>query len=229
MEFSIDGEPTGDSIELDENGQVEVGLVADVPAGNYTVRVNYVDDTADIADFGPSSASFVLRVSEPATPVVTPTRAVVSKSALIRFGSLLAKSLHRRGSAGLRGRTPVFAAAVTGTLLTKIYARPPSSARASRVRRVLVAAAQHTFTSASSRPLRLHLTRKGKRLIRHAKRLNLEIRTRFVPTSGSAVSAVQRAKVTRRRSTPARPARLRDRGGSASGGRVLLTWNHRGA
>ena len=51
VQFSIDGAPIGPALELDQNGQVEVGLVAAVRAGSYSVRVDYVDDTAEIADF----------------------------------------------------------------------------------------------------------------------------------------------------------------------------------
>src|SRR5262249_44863566 len=56
VQVSIDGAPVGPALELDENGQVAVELEADVPAGDYTVRADYLDDTAQIADFRPSSA-----------------------------------------------------------------------------------------------------------------------------------------------------------------------------
>ena len=237
VRLSIDGTPIGPALDLDENGQAHVGLEADVPAGNYTLRVDYVDDTAAIADFRPSSASFVQRVTEPATtptpmpttppppPVVEPSPSVVHKNDLARFGALIAKGLRERGFAALRGRTPVFAAAASGTLSTQIYARRQSStARAKQIHRTLIASARHAFASPSSSRLRLLLTAKGKRLIRQAKRLDIEIRTRFVPTSGATVSAVQRVSATRRGSTRARRTGPSHRGGSASRDRVVLRW-----
>ncbi len=235
VRFRIDGRPIGPVLDLDENGQAEVSLEADVPAGDYTVRVDYVDDTAEIADFRPSSASFVQRVTEPPAPppappppvpVVQPSAAAVHKNDLARFGALIAKGLRKRGFAALRGRTPVFAAAVSGTLSTQIYVRRQrASARASQIRRTLIAGARHTFASPRSSRLQLRLTGTGKRLIRGAKRLDIELRTRFVPTSGSAVTAVQRVRVSRRGSTRARPTGPSYRGGSARGGRVVLRWS----
>ena len=229
VQFSIDGDAHRPRLDLDENGQADVGLVANVPAGSYTVRVDYVDDTAEIADFRPSSASFVQRVTDRRRrrPPRRPSSSHRRRRAQGRSRPL--RSADREGAAK-RGVSPPCAA-------VRRSSRPPSPARCrrrstrgadppprepSRVRRTLIAAGRHTFASPGSSRLRLRLTGKGKRLIRHAKRLDVEIRTRFVPTSGSAVSAVKRVRVTRRGRTRARPARVRDRGGSAPGGRVVL-------
>ena len=53
IQFSVDGAPIGPVLELDEDGQVGISLVPDVPPGDYRVRVDYVDDTAEIARLPP--------------------------------------------------------------------------------------------------------------------------------------------------------------------------------
>ena len=79
IQFSIDGEPIGPRLPLDEDGEVAVRLVADVPAGDYAVRADYVDDTAAIPDFEASSAAYVQRVASVAltNPPPTPPALVV--------------------------------------------------------------------------------------------------------------------------------------------------------
>ena len=138
----------------------------------------------------------------------------MSKGDLARFATLIANALRTRGFAALRKRTSLFAAATTGTLTAQIHAR-------SGGRRTLIATARHNFTSPGSSRLQLRLTRKGKRLLRRAKRLDVEIRTRFAPATGAAVSASRRQKVTRRGQAAARATR-RSISNSGSGGPVVL-------
>ena len=57
VQFVIDGELIGEPFELDENGRSFLGLIADVPPADYLVTAHYVDDTAAIADFLPSTGS----------------------------------------------------------------------------------------------------------------------------------------------------------------------------
>jgi hypothetical protein len=200
VQFSVDGAPIGPRLELDDGGQVAVVLDANVSAGAYRVRVDYLDDTAPIADFAPSSASVVETVTVPASgaPVITTPRPStprkVTKRDLTKFAARLARTLRRRGLVSLRRPGPAFTASGPGTLSQRLYAL-------SAGRRRLLASGRHTFTAPGSRRLRLRLTATGKRLIRRGRAVRTEIRTTFAPTSGRSIVVTRRLKVAKGKPT----------------------------
>ena len=139
------------------------------------------------------------------------------------FAALVANALRSRGFAVLRGLIAALRGRGAWHAVGADHRAIPVFVRASfAVRRTVIATGRHAFSSPGSSQLRLRLTRAGKRLIRKASRLNVEIRIRFVPRSGSALSVVRRMKVTRRGDKRAHAGR--DRARSASAGRVLLRW-----
>jgi WD40 repeat protein len=194
VQFSIDGAPIGPRLALDEDGLLDVSLLANVPAGDYRVGAEYMDDTAPIADFQPSQASAVQRVAL-VTPTSTPTPTVpatprhaartVTVQDLHRFAARLSKSLRSRGPAVLRSPTPAFAAAAAGTLVLEVRTVDRTHTR--------VAAGRKTFKTAAAKRLTLKLTAAGRRLIRQRRRTRLELRTSFTPVSGTPVTDTTRA------------------------------------
>lgn len=213
VQFSIDGGAVGPRLSLDRNGQVALRLTVGVAAGDYQVGADYRDDTAVIADFLPSSGVLAQRVNSPGTPQQATTiqaivPAVVHPKDVAGFGKLLAQALRTSGFARLSAKGALFAAAAPGTLSQSVYFRPQgSSALRMAARRILVAAGRHTFTRPGSSRLSLRLTSAGKRLIRRAKQLRLEITTSFVPAAGATVSNTTGVTVNRRAHNQARTAR----------------------
>jgi hypothetical protein len=74
-------------------------------------------------------------------------------------------------------------------------------------RSLLLASGKHAFAAAGEGTLRLRLTKTGRRAIRRAHAIKLQIVTRFAPTQGAPVIAVKRLTVKVRRAG-ARPARV---------------------
>ena len=233
VQFSVDGAPVGSPIGLDDNGQVAVGLLANVPAGDYHVSASYYDDTASIADFAPSIASVVERVTESATTPPGPAQtqasatsqpkvaATVTKKDLVAFAKLLEEALRRRGFAALKGAGPLFIAAQPGTLSQRIYASASTgSVRGAGARQTLISAGQHSFRSSGSGRLQLRLTAAGKRAIRRASRLKVDVITRYVPDAGRNVSVTSHLRVRKRaearaaatRAAPVPPGNAKIRG-----------------
>jgi hypothetical protein len=82
----------------------------------------------------------------------------------------------------------------TGTLAVKWYLLPTGAklaklAKKSAARTTLVAAGQARFTAAGRLLVGVSLTASGKQLLRHARKLHLEIKGTFTPKGESAVSA----------------------------------------
>jgi hypothetical protein len=74
VQFYSNGVPVLDPIELDQNG--DAGIIGKQAAGTYAIRADYVDDTADIPDFKPSSGTLSEQVG--ATPVTTATTPITT-------------------------------------------------------------------------------------------------------------------------------------------------------
>jgi hypothetical protein len=235
VQFSVDGAPVGSPIGLDDNGQVGVGLLANVAAGDYRVSASYYDDTAAIADFAPSTASVLERVTESATtaPGATQTQvsatnrpvveATVTKKDLVAFAKLLEQALRRRGFAALKGTGRLFRAAQPGMLSQRIYASvPTASVRGSGARRTLISAGQHFFPSIGSGRLQLRLTAAGKRAIRRASRLKIDVITRYAPAAGRSVSTTSHLRVKKRAAARGAATRAAHAPGHANSRGLLL-------
>jgi Tol biopolymer transport system component len=235
VQFSVDGAPVGSPIGLDDNGQVGVGLLANVAAGEYRVSASYYDDTAAIADFAPSTTWVLERVTESATTPPGPTqtqasatnqptvKAAVTKKDLVAFAKLIEQALRRRGFAALTGTGPLFTAAQPGTLSQRIYASVPTgSVRGSAARRTLISAGQHSFPSLGSGRLQLRLTAAGKRAIRRASRLKVDVITRYAPAAGKSVSTTSNLRVKKRAATRAAATRAAHAPGHANSRGLLL-------
>src|SRR5262249_41579551 len=156
---------------------------ADVAPGSYRVTAAYEDDTADIPDFVPSSATVTQQVAttpppavtptQPATPARTPapdatpagTPPAVSRSDLSKFTGVLAHRLRLHGLAALRGRGTRFIAAAPGKLREQVLNG-----------RTLLAAGQHAFSVAATARIPLRLTAAGKRALRSPRARRVEIR-----------------------------------------------------
>jgi hypothetical protein len=215
VQFLIDGNLLGSETELDPNGQLTVGLVANVPPRDYLLTVLYADHTAVVADFLPSSASVLLHVTAPppqtpSTQTPTPTApeqpavTVVRKQALMALGGSLIRRLKARGFAALTSSLS-YTAPGPGTLTEAIYAQVGrASASSARAKQVLIASGRRVFAAAGKGTLRGRLTSAGRRMTKRAKQLKLRIVTSFRPVIGTAVSASQRATI-RRRSRNAKP------------------------
>ena len=235
VQFSVDGAPVGSPIGLDDNGQVAVGLLANVAAGDYRVSARYDDDTAAIPDFASSTASVLERVTESATTPPGPTQtqasatnepaveATVTKKDLAAFAKLLERALRRRGFAALKGNGPLFSAAQPGTLSQRIYASvPTASVRGAGARRTLISAGQHSFPSIGSGRLHLRLTAAGKRAIRRASRLTVDVITRYAPAAGKSVSTTSHLRVKERAATRAAATRAAHAPGHANNRELLM-------
>jgi hypothetical protein len=210
--FQIDGEFLGPPIEIDENGELDVGVIADVPAGNYLVQATYADLASPLFNFYEASGSYVQTVGAATSPPLAsppgsqgtqppaPAPAVrVNRQQLTTLGSALTRALRARGFKALTSPL-TFAAPEPGTLTQRIYAsRPRSSARSTaRPKALLIASARRIFHSAGEGTLRSRLTAAGRRKTKRAKQLTLRIVTRFATMVGAPVSSTQRVTVQRR-------------------------------
>jgi Tol biopolymer transport system component len=196
MQFSIGGQPIGPRLPLDEDGEVAVRLIADVPAGDYDVRADYVDDTAAIPDFEASSAAYVQRVAAAVTSPPPPTSPgvvvlAVRKADLAAFAKRFGRALRKGGFAGLRSPGTLFSAVAAGTLTVRLEVTKGK-------KRTLIGTARRRFAAPGTTRMKVTLTRAGKRLLRKAKTLRLDVGSRFVPASGAAVSHQARMIVKRR-------------------------------
>jgi hypothetical protein len=123
----------------------------------------------------------------------------------------LTQALKRKGFAALNGATETLTATGPGTLTQRLYTpTAPRSAATSKRKPVLIASARRTFAAAGEGRLTLQMTTAGRRAIRRAKSLRLEIVTRFAPRSGTPLLAIARLTVDAR---AAKLARATPRGG----------------
>jgi hypothetical protein len=86
-----------------------------------------------------------------------------------------------------------FNAPEAGTLSVQWYEVPAGAklAKHTKAKPVLVASGQMTFAAAGMGKLKIGLTADGKRLLRHAKQVKLEVQGRFAVRGGAAVSATR--------------------------------------
>ena len=220
VQFVIDGEFFGDPFELDENGQIAFRLIAAVPPADYLVTAHYADDIPPIPYFLPSAGSQVVRVTAAAAGadhVRGPLRAGAGAGSADPHGGAQAGldgarhgAYQEAEGARVRGvdRAPGLHGARPWHTDQSVFAQGArSNASTARAKQTLIATGRRMFSAAGTGTLRPRLTAAGRRMTKRAKRLKLRIVTRFAPTTGSAVSSVQRATVKRRgRRTKAAPS-----------------------
>jgi len=185
LQLTVDGKPLGNPMPLDGNVGVRVTLKApSVPTTN-TIGVAYSGDD----NTNPSSAS--LRM------IVGTGGGVTSAQQLRELGSGLMKALRSRGFAALSGIAEPFTAVQSGVLEQLIYSpkAPRSATTIAAKRPVVISRGRHSFSRGGAAVLKLRLTAAGRRAIRHAKKLQIAIVTRFTPTNGTPVTVVQRLTV----------------------------------
>lgn len=91
------------------------------------------------------------------------------------------------------GLTMSFKALEAGTLTVQWYEVPAGAklAKHAKTKPVLVASGQTTFVGAGADKLKVRLTGAGKRLLRHAKQVELEAKGTFRPSGGDVFSVVK--------------------------------------
>jgi hypothetical protein len=128
---------------------------------------------------------------------------VVGTKDLRTMVSLLVRALKARGFAALGGAEQRLTVPAPGTLTEQIYARVgATAARATASRRVVLASGRRVFKTAGRGALALRLTAAGRRAIRRAKRLRVQIVAAFAPTAGKRVSFITAALATKRKQRP---------------------------
>jgi hypothetical protein len=165
--------------------------------GSATITARYSGDP----DTNPSvSAGLVQTVSAPPKPSPTPTPIptvtptpppATTASALSDMVTPLARALARRGLSALNATTQRLTVAAPGTLVQRVY----TPAAGSRAR--VIAQASHRFAAAGPGSFRLALTAAGRKALREAKRLKLEIVSRFTAASGAVVTSSKKVTVKR--------------------------------
>jgi hypothetical protein len=218
----VDGENVSGPVPLFDDGPtaagVEITFTAPSAPRSDTIGAVYSGDW----NTNPSSSrTFVQTVAAPAaatTPTPTsapstrsnPTTAATTTAALSAMTAPLTQALKRKGFAALNGTTETLMAAGPGTLTQRLYTpTAPKSAATSKRKPVLIASGRHTFAAAGEGKLTLQMTAAGRRAIRHAKSLNVEIVTRFAAPTGAPLIAVKRLTVKAHTARPARAATRR--------------------
>lgn len=92
-----------------------------------------------------------------------------------------------------------FTALEAGTLVVGWYEVPSGAklAKKTKAKPILVASGRLTFSGAGAGTVKLTLTAAGKRLLKHAKRVELEAKGAFTPKGGVAVSSIGRFQLKR--------------------------------
>jgi hypothetical protein len=216
VQLLIEGVPLGDPIALDGGGRATAQLIASAPAGTYRIGARYHDVDA-VADFADSTATLMQRIVAPPAPRASPTSPTFTVAApsapatvtltsapvvapRVRSGDLktlaagLLGALRTRGVAGIDRASQPFTAAAPGTLTTRVY-------RAGKVKakRLLLAAGTRTYVAGGRATLTLRAPAAAHGVLRTARRLRVDLETRFVPRAGGApVAFATRTTVTRR-------------------------------
>ena len=199
VEFAVNGVGVA-FLEMVDGEPTVARLVADVPPGDYTVGARFFVYGGAPLNFDASFGSYVQRVFAPVAPVAAPPPpspgspsmgAALRRRDLSAMVATLVGALRRRGFAALRGGPQKLTVAGPGVLTQRVVRRAGK-------KRVLIASGRRSFPAAGQGSLRLRLTAAGRRAVRRARRLRLEIVTRFAPRSGQAVKVVRRITVRRR-------------------------------
>ena len=207
--------PIDEPVELDEDGEVEIELVASVPAGSYRIAAEYADVFSTLINFFPSRAEVVQTVTAPPavaaalppappTGVTVPARPVPRIDDILRqrVGSVVSQLTGRLRSQGYKALTSsfVFSAAGPGILSQRIYARRPSAgASAAAAKPVLISSAVRVFDEPGEQKVRARITGAGKRLTKRAKRLTLRVEVRFAPRVGRVIRQTERGIAVKRK------------------------------
>ena len=208
VQFLADDAPIDEPVELDEDGEVQIELVASVPAGSYRIAAEYADVFSTLINFFPSRAEVVQTVTAPpavaapllpapSTGVTVPVRPVPRIDDVLRqrVGFVVSQLTGDLRSQGYKALTSsfVFSAAGPGILSQRIYARRPSAgARAAAGKSVLISRAARVFDEPGEQKVRPRLTGAGKRLTKRAKRLTLRVEVRFAPRVGRVIKQTER-------------------------------------
>jgi hypothetical protein len=204
LQFSVDGQPLGDPIDLTGYDGVTVTIEAPGTPTTSTIAASYLGGQST----NPSAASLTQTVlaalTQPSpaptntTPTTTPaptTGAGVPSAdkALAAMTAALRKTLTARGLRALNGLTESFTAPSPGRVEQGIYSpTAPKSALAARATTALLARASARFERAGTGKVKVKLTAAGRRALRRSGSVKVAIVTRFTPTSGKAVRRVDR-------------------------------------
>lgn len=129
-------------------------------------------------------------------PSSTPTATITSAQIAV----LLKRQLVPAGKAATIGAllksgglSLPFQALEAGTATVQWYAAPSGAkpAKSSKAKSVLVASGKQVFAAAGTSQVRIRLTAQGRKLLRRARRLRLEVRGGFVATGGGVVSVTK--------------------------------------
>ncbi|MFI4989853.1 MAG: RCC1 domain-containing protein [Solirubrobacterales bacterium] len=173
------------------------GQIGGTPSATGTSAV--VLHVADAFGVSATSATLLLTIA-PATP----TRAFLSTTLTeAQIRQSLRQQLGMKGRpariASLRKRRRyayAFTALTPGTLAIGWYYLPPG-ARLTRAAPVLFAAGRATFATAGTKTVQLALTSRGRRLLRHRRRIALTARGSFTPNDKPTVTATKGFGISR--------------------------------
>ncbi len=190
--WSASGLPPGLSIDP-ASGQISGTPSA---AGTSAVVLGVTDA------FGVSATSATILLT---TAAATPPRAFLSTTLTeAQIRQSLRQQLGIKGRqvriASLRKRKRYaygFTALTAGTLAISWYYVPPGARAPSSTAPVLFAAGHVTFRTAGTRTVLLTLTSRGRKLLRHRRRIALVARGSFTPSAKGTISATKSFTVTR--------------------------------
>jgi hypothetical protein len=129
------------------------------------------------------------------SPNTAQLKAVLANQ-LLPVGKVTIGSLLKHG-----GLTMSFTAPEAGSLSVQWYELPSGAklAKHTKPKPVLIALGKLAFSAARTGQLKLRLTAQGRRLLKHARRVKLEVRGRFTPTGGTPVSLSSGFQLKRQR------------------------------
>ena len=190
--WSASGLPPGLSIDPGS------GQISGTPSAAGTSAV--VLHVTDVFGVSATSATILLTIA-----AVTPTRAFLSTTLTeAQIRQSLRQQLGIKGRqvriASLRKRRRYaygFTALTAGTLAISWYYAPPGARAPSSTAAVLFAAGHVTFGTAGTRLVMLALTSKGRKLLRHRRRIALVARGSFTPIGKRPLTATKSFTITR--------------------------------
>lgn len=173
------------------------GQIAGTPSATGTSAVAL--HVADAFGVSATSAAILLTIA-PATP----TRAFLSTTLTeAQIGQSLRQQLGMKGRpariASLRRRrrySYAFTALTPGTLAIRWYYLPPG-ARLASTTPVLFAAGHATFATAGTKTIQLTLTSRGRKLLRHRRRIALLAMGSFTPSGRRTITATKGFSIAR--------------------------------
>jgi hypothetical protein len=188
----------GLTIVSSERGCSSPKTYTGLPAGVYQFTVNAYDAANNTS--GTASRSFV--IGNAVFAPLPPSPTVVSR-ALGTFAKRAGQVLAKGGIEGLLGGTPTqvaFSAPGAGVVRLDLQAPAASSAaKRKKAKPVVVATATTTVARAGTAKLRVKLTAAGRKLLRRAKRVSLNVVTSFTPTGARKAQTTSRNVTVKRK------------------------------